>query len=312
MSIFDDCDHLESWSDHWTIAAFLWDGAMFLSCAPRLMRLIVVIAALFALPVFAEEPPTDPNVAFMLSTAQAYGTQIGTATERPLKLHSRPALKWTNPVSGIEHGLLVLWHDGNRPAVFAQVFKLPAPQNLWLHEGQSIIAEPLRFSLGEKRVWSPSPSTAAFKTLEKVEPPVEKPAARLVQARAIARRFAASEDFRTTEKTAVSRFELRLSPQPVYQYTSEKHGVLSGTVFAFVNGTDPEVLLVVEAFRDDQATGWRYLLAPMTCWAVAATWDGAPVWQVEEQLGKTGRGDPYYAWGVDKTLLVNDPTTVPK
>lgn len=279
-------------------------------CVPFLTMALVTVRLL---PVSAaEEPPNDPNVAFMMATAQAYNSQIGTSASRKLKLHPHPALKWTNPVSGIEHGLLVLWHDDHRPAVFAQVFKLPAPQNLWLHEGQSVIAEPLRFTLNEKPVWSPSPSTAAFKTLEKIDAPAEKPAARLVQARAISRRFAASEDFRTTGNSAASRFELRLSPQPVYQYTSEKLNVLSGTVFAFVNGTDPEVLLMIEAFRNESGTGWRYLLAPMTCWAVAATWDGAPVWQVEEQLGKTGRNDPYCVWGVDKTLLVDDPTSTTK
>ncbi len=277
-------------------------------CTPALMMSGFVVS--FVSAVWAvEEPPPDRNVAFMMATAQAYETQVGTSAPRKLTLHPHPALKWTNPVSGIEHGLLVLWHEDNRPAVFAQVFKLPAPQHLWLHECQSMIGEPLRFTLSGKPVWSPSAANSAFKMLEKVDLPAEKPAARLVQARAIARRFTASEDFRTTEKSAPSRFELRLSSQPVYQYTSEKHGVLAGTVFAFVNGTDPEVLLVVEAFHDGQSTGWRYQLAPMTCWAVAATWDGAPVWQVEEQLGKTGRGDPYCVWGVDKSLLVDDPTT---
>lgn len=260
----------------------------------------------------ADEPAPDRNVAFMMSTANAYQPQIGTTPGQKLTLHPRPALKWTNPVSGIEHGLLVLWHDDHRPAVFAQVFKLPAPQHLWLHECQSVFSEPLRFTLPDKAVWSPSASIAKFETLKGVDPPAEKPSARLVQARAIARRFAASEDFRTTEKSAPTRFELRLSPQPVYQYTSEKYGVQAGTVFAFVNGTDPEVLLTVEAFQHGDATGWRYLLAPMTCWGVAATFDGQPVWQVEEQLGKTGREDPYFVWGVDKRLLVDDPTAETK
>ncbi len=281
----------------------------------RSFTLAVVVAIAATQPLSftrADDPTPDPSVAFMMSTAAAYDPQVGTAATRKLKLHSRPVLKWTNPVSGIEHGVLILWHEHDRPAVFAQVFKLPAPQNLWLHECQSVIAEPLQFTLPEKLVWKPKASAAEFQTLTKVDPPGEKPAARLLQARAIARRFTASEDFRTTSNAAASRFELRLIPQPVYQYTSEKLGVLSGTVFAFVNGTDPEVLLVVEAFSENRSTGWRYLLAPMTCWAVAATWDGEPVWHVEEQLGKTGSRDPYYVWGVDKGLIANDPTSPSK
>lgn len=276
------------------------------------LMILLCMAVFFTRSATAEEPATDPDVAFMMSTAAAYEPLVGTSGVRKLKLHPRPALKWTNPVSGIEHGVLILWHDENRPAVFAQVFKLPAPQNLWLHECQSVIAEPLQFTLPGKPVWSPSASSAKFTTLTKVESPADKPAARLVQARAIARRFTASEDFRTTPNSEPSRFELRLTPQPVYQYTSDKLGVLSGAVFAFVNGTDPEVLLVVEAYTDKQTTGWRYLLAPMTCWAVAASWEGEPVWQVEEQYGKAKKGDPYLVWGVDKSLLADDPTATPK
>lgn len=260
----------------------------------------------------AEEPIADPNVAFMISTVNAYDAKIHGAPVRPLTLLPRPVLKWTNPVSSIEHGTLVLWHDSGRPAVFAQVFKLPEPHHFWLHEGQSVINEPLQFTLPGKTAWSPKASTAEFKVLKKAESPAEKPAARLIQARALARRFTAAEDFRTTPSTPATRFELRLSPQPVYQYTSDKYGVTSGAVFAFVNGTDPEVLLVLEAFNEQEAIGWRALLAPMTCWGVSATFDGDDFWSVEEQYGKTNERDPYFTWRVDNRLVADDPTNAKK
>ncbi len=272
----------------------------------------VAVGLLSRAAVAAEEPGSDPNVAFMMSTVQAYKAEIGNSLERELTLHPRPILKWTNPVSGIEHGALVLWHDQGRPAVIAQVFKIPAPNLFWLHEVQSVTTEPLQFSLPQKTVWSTKLGGAKFQPLKMIDPPADKPAARLTQARAISRRFTPSEDFRIAPSDPVSKFELRLVTQPVYQYQSEKLAVSGGYVFAYVNGTDPEVMLILEAFADKSGPGWRYILCPMTCWGVAAKWDGETVWSVDEQYGKTTIRDPYAVWRVDESLVADDPTAVSK
>jgi hypothetical protein len=51
---------------------------------------------------------------------------------------------------------------------------------------------------------------------------------------------------------------------PLYRYEKPPGDVLEGAVFAFVLGTDPELLLVLEARRDEGATVWQYALARMT------------------------------------------------
>ena len=61
------------------------------------------------------------------------------------------------------------------------------------------------------------------------------------------------------------RWELRLLPQPLYRYQSTDPEVLDGAVFSFVTsaGTDPEILLIIEARRKPEAAGhsWQYALA---------------------------------------------------
>lgn len=289
-----------------------------LSFRRRMAWLVCLLAVLIAgsankFAIGADEPAADATTTFMISTVRAYTVRSGRALDRELKLHPRPILKWTNPVSGIEHGALVMWRDEVRPMVFAQVFKLPAPESFWLHEAQSVASSPLEFRLDERVAWSPKRGGAEFAPLRGTDAPTGKGPALLVQARNLARRFSASEDFRTTPTSDATKFELRLVTQPLFQYQSAEQGVLLGCVFAFVNGTDPEVLLVLEARSAGtsgtaQPSAWHYLLCPMTCWKTAAEFDKQPIWSVEEQLGKTGRTDPYYVWRMDESLEKDDPT----
>jgi hypothetical protein len=78
--------------------------------------------------------------------------------------------------------------------------------------------------------------------------------------RELTRAFSAS-----SEDLKEKHWELRLLPQPLYRYESTDPDVLDGAVFAFVTsaGTDPEVLLVVEARKapGPAPLAWHYAVA---------------------------------------------------
>ncbi|MCA9261756.1 MAG: hypothetical protein KDA61_21210, partial [Planctomycetales bacterium] len=50
-----------------------------------------------------------------------------------------------------------------------------------------------------------------------------------------------------------SRFELRMMQTPFCVYEDAAAGILSGALFAFVHGTNVEVLLLIEAHADKDA-----------------------------------------------------------
>jgi hypothetical protein len=56
--------------------------------------------------------------------------------------------------------------------------------------------------------------------------------------------------------------------------------VLDGGVFAFVQGTDPEILLSIEAAGKEPQ--WRFAAARMQNCAVWVNLDGRPVWRAEQ------------------------------
>ena len=53
-------------------------------------------------------------------------------------------------------------------------------------------------------------------------------------------------------------------PQPVYRYASPDEQVLDGALFLFAKGTNPELLLLLEAREDEDGPAWHFTTARMT------------------------------------------------
>jgi hypothetical protein len=64
------------------------------------------------------------------------------------------------------------------------------------------------------------------------------------------------------------RWELRLLPSPLYRYPAAKTGVVDGALFAIMSsaGTDPEVLLVIEAKASGENVHWQYACGRFSDW----------------------------------------------
>jgi hypothetical protein len=57
--------------------------------------------------------------------------------------------------------------------------------------------------------------------------------------------------------------------------------MVGGGLFAFVEGTDPEVLLLLEV-RGDDSPRWHFAGARMQNVALSLAFDGREVWKVEQ------------------------------
>ncbi|MAG94065.1 MAG: hypothetical protein CMJ48_09980 [Planctomycetaceae bacterium] len=54
--------------------------------------------------------------------------------------------------------------------------------------------------------------------------------------------------------------QLRRLSQPIYRYESDNANLLDGAMFAFVQGTDPEVFLLLEARSKGNNHQWEFAL----------------------------------------------------
>jgi len=266
-----------------------------------LQTVVLVSWFVFGISCFAQQPAADDSqesarrLELMKSQAAAYKVSLGERMT-PLALHTEPILRFSNAVSGVPDGIIVMWKDSQRPAIFAQVFQ--TKDGLWIHECQSVAAAPLSMQQGDKNFWSPSQAAAEFQALTNAPSPSTTAPRRLVQMKAIAAEFSASDDFKINpQDQEPTRHELRLLTTPVYRYADSTAGIADGAVFAYVHGTDPEAFLVLElrGEKTGQET-WHYTFTPMTCWAVHVRRGPAEVFRSEERFAKSKPQDLYHVW----------------
>ena len=95
------------------------------------------------------------------------------------------------------------------------------------------------------------------------------------------RRMARDFSARKTDRERVTR-ELRLLTQPIYRYKSTDPKLLDGAMFAFVEGTDPEVLLLIEARQANGGARWQYALARMNSVALQTFYKKREIWKAPQ------------------------------
>jgi hypothetical protein len=154
--------------------------------------------------------------------------------------------------------VVFLWLRDGRPAALGSIFSSPdakLPGRRITHEFHALDTEKLLVSRpGALNEWKPQAGLER-KELPGAAPPAATPGARLVQVRRLAQEFTGYE----VDKEG-KRWELRLLPAPLYRYPAARTGVVDGALFTLVSnaGTDPEVLLLLEAREADGKLRWEY------------------------------------------------------
>lgn len=230
-----------------------------------------------------------------LGEADGYAIFRDASRKEKVELKREPVYVWTNPVRGGEQdGEVYIWTCRGRAEVLGTFFSFPAigPRGLH-HELHALSTTTLDVTRPGAHGWSPQGPGIQLAAVAGAQAPGRSAPQRLSQMRALTRDFAAD-----TEDDKGRRWELRLLPQPLYRYESTDPDVVDGAVFAFVTsaGTDPEVLLVLEARKDagETAPSWRYALGRFTDMKARVRHKGKEVFSV-----------PLIPW--DSTPITNAP-----
>lgn len=200
-----------------------------------------------------------------------------------VKLVETPLLRYSDQTRQAHESALWIWSAGGRPsAVLAIEFYPTRPrQTSWLYEIASLSTERIGAKNGDGLNWSARGPGLNFRPLEGIAEPAEKPTRRLTQLKELHRRFTAHE-----ATPGEGRIELRSLSSPLLRYSDADAGVLDGAILAFANGTNPEVLLVLEArTQTDRPTTWQYAFVQLSGAEVTAELDGVAIW-------KQGEADP--------------------
>jgi hypothetical protein len=183
-------------------------------------------------------------------------------------------------------GALWLWLDGQRPvAVLGMTYYASAK---WNYENVSLTDESLKLSGRPSWTWQPEATPRTWTALDDAVP--EAARARQSALRAVPRQFDISEVRRG------ERFPLRLVVQPLYSYAVSDDGVTDAALFAVSNGTNPEVLVQVEARLANGKRRWHVAFARLTGAEATVKLGDKELWKVPAiNPGESSPREPYFA-----------------
>jgi hypothetical protein len=208
--------------------------------------------------------------------AAKYRFTIGQTPPEQVKLHAEPVLRWSNPAAGEIHGNVFLWTIHSRPVVVGSLYQWFSPHTHLSHEFQSLSEDNVSAEYEEKDVWTTSEPGLKFQGLPDAPPPAASAAQRLLQMKKLSKSFTATK----TERDG-NQSELRLLTQPVYRYAAEQEGLIDGALFTFVQGTDPEVFLLLEARKQEGKAVWQFAATRMNSVKFELRYHDREVWSRE-------------------------------
>ncbi|HWB07770.1 MAG TPA: hypothetical protein VG826_00900 [Pirellulales bacterium] len=225
-----------------------------------------------------------------------------------LDLNQNSICSWTNPSKdALAQGVLFVWTYRGCAEVVGGAWSHPqGARRAVFHEFNSLsrrVLKPTRASGGF--VWSPQAAVARL-TIADAEAPAESSRKRLLQLRALAREFSAHS---TTPDR--QRWELRVLANPLFRYESTDDELLDGGVFAFVSsaGTDPEVLMVIEATKGDDPR-WQCAFGRLSVYdtfverAGRTVWSS--VWTSRQASGHTATHDAEHTFEVYRDKMIDE------
>lgn len=239
---------------------------------------LLTVALIANSPADDRESDTPVNEALRVTTnaAKLYEFEIADMPSRHLVLHPNSILRWSNPVAGEVYGNVFVWTHNGRPEVIGSIFQWYSPNTHGSHEFHSLTVHSLEGTREGELVWMSPEAGVAFNSVPKQPLVADTQAIRIRQMRAIARRF----QIQKTDREDVTR-QLRLLAQPIYRYGGDNSDVLDGSLFVFVQGTDPEVFLMIEARNVGEARQWQYALVRMNSVEFVAKYQDQEVWRTE-------------------------------
>ena len=208
----------------------------------------------------------------IVKAARGYKLFLG-PERRPVEIQSEPVLRWPNAVRGTPDGATFIWVLDGRPEAIACIWRHGTLSNAF----QSLSSTKLIAQYGGQTVWHPEQPGITFKEFPKAPLPADSAVKRLVQMKELARRFSC--------RLVDGKEELRLMPRPLYRYKTDRPELFDGGLFTFAQGTDPEVILVLEAQRKNDESQWKYALTRRSMHPLEAKLDGESVWSVPLSIG---------------------------
>jgi hypothetical protein len=239
----------------------------------------------------ADAVARQERLAAMRKRAEALRLKIGDQPDLR-RVGKEPLFRYSDAVGTTTDGTLWLWTQAERPIAAACLFNDSREGFQWNYELVSLSDSALFVDGRPGWNWRPVANKRKWILVTEPEPAGSEPA-RLVQMKSLLSQFRAEE--------AIDRnlTQLRLLPRPVHRYRCPDEKIEDGAMFLFAGGTNPEVLVQVEALSGADRS-WRIGFARMSAADVKVVRDERTVWEAEGVRAWDPRHEYFSHYGPDR------------
>lgn len=207
-----------------------------------------------------------------------------TESGKPVTLLAEPIFRYDDKARGIQDSTIWAWGPSGRPAAVLKLEVNPArpTDRHWLYGIVSLSPNLIKVEGDDGWQWSASEPGLVLRYVPDEPPVAGTESLRLGQMKQLSRRFEAYEF-----SGPHGRLQLRLLAHPIYRYADAPAGLVDGAIFGFAYGTNPDLLLVIEARQEREGPPrWRYGFARLGAGRLFLNLDHKEVW------GQLGTGIP--------------------
>jgi hypothetical protein len=190
-----------------------------------------------------------------------------------VKRIEKPLLYYGDPTRNNDRGSVWAWGEKGRPVAVLELYRGVINRTKWVAVICNTSGGKLRAKRGGEPWWLANDSASELKDVAGAPVPAADAAQRQRQLKQLAGKFAGHE-FWDPDNT---RYDLRRLDRPLHTYRDEDAGILDGALYTLANGTNPEILLFVEARTKDGAKAWRFTTGRLAHAELHLEYDGKEV-----------------------------------
>lgn len=205
----------------------------------------------------------------------------------------KPLLFYSDPTRHDDRGSVWGWGKKGRPMALIEFYRGATNPKGWTFAICNTSGGKLRAHQAGALWWNENDSAAEIKRIPSASAPAPEPRVRQRQLKQLAQKFAAHELFEPKD----TRYDLRLLERPLYTYRDETGAVLDGAVFTFAHGTNPEIMLFIEArvdLKDRSKSVWQYTIGRSSNAEWYLEYDGKEIFHAPPMHGVFASDKPYF------------------
>ncbi|HZD04385.1 MAG TPA: hypothetical protein VE173_05695, partial [Longimicrobiales bacterium] len=204
----------------------------------------------------------------------------------------KPLLYYGDHTRHNDRGSLWAWGRKGRPVALLELFQGVINREKWAFAICNTSGRKLRATRAGLPWWRENDSASELADIPGAPAPSAEAPGRQRQLKLLARKFTGHEFW----DPGNSRYELRRLARPLYTYRDEAGGVLEGGLFTLANGTNPEILLFVEARtdpKDRKKAVWQFTVGRLAHAELHLEYDGKEVFNAPRGNRLSAPDKPY-------------------